>query len=268
MASLRLVIISLVAALTLVLAPNAAAIVDGKPDFEHDYVVFVGQQVVIPGGPTINTSACSGVLVAPQVVVTAAHCSFLPPGFPAVPPSWVRYAVRTGQAARFTPEAEAFGTIAVHPGFCFGGTCAGGPGGGFTNNDLAVVLIDRPLPGPYANLPKEGFAGKHFDKTKQLVAVGYGFVDPLIAGSFGTRNSVQAEAVVASDAPNFLELPIPSKAKYGTACRVDSGGAALVGNTLVGIHSVGDTSCGGPSYAYRLDTPDARSFLSQYVDLR
>lgn len=263
MASLRTLLLLTCAALVLTAAPTASAIVDGKPDVQHDYVVFVGQQVVVPGGPTFNTGACSGVLVAPTVVVTAAHCSFAPP----VPPSWVRYSIRTGQNARFTPEREVFGSIVTHPDFCFGG-CAGGAGGGFTNNDLAVVLLAEPLPGPYANLPKEGFAGKHFDKTKQLFAVGYGATDPVTGAGFGTRNWAQAEAIVAPGAPNFLELPVPSKQKYGTACRGDSGGAALIGNALVGVHSIGDTSCGGPSYATRTDTPAARSFLSQYVDLR
>ena len=61
---------------------------------------------------------------------------------------------------------------------------------------------------------------------------------------------------------------MPSKTKYGTVCVGDSGGAALVGNTLVAIHSIGDDACGGPSYAYRLDTPDAQNFLSQYLDVR
>ena len=264
MTSLRLLIGVLCAALVLAAAPTASAIVDGKPDTTHEYVVFVGQQVVVPGGPTVNTSACSGVLVAPTVVLTAAHCSFAPP----VPPSWVRYSVRTGENARFTPEQETFGTIVTHPQFCFGGSCPAGAGGGFTNNDLAVVLLNDPLPGPYANLPKEGFAGKHFEKTKQLFAVGYGATDPQTGAGFGTRNMVQAEAIVAPGAPNFLELPVPDKAKYGSVCQGDSGGAALVGNTLVGIHSIGDTSCGGPSFATRTDTAQARSFLSQYVDLR
>jgi hypothetical protein len=261
---LRLLIGSVFAALMLAVVPTASAIVGGKADESHDYVVFVGQQVVVPGGPTVNTSACSGVLVAPTVVVTAAHCSFAPP----VPPTWIRYAVRTGEDARFAPEQQVFGSIVTHPDFCFGGSCAGGAGGGFTNNDLAVVLLDDPLPGPYANLPKAGFAGNHFEREKQLFAVGYGATDPANRGAFGTRNWAQARAVVAPGAPNFLFLPVEEKEKYGTACQADSGGAALVGNTLVGVHSIGDTSCLGPSFATRTDTESARSFLSGYVDLR
>ena len=247
MASLRTLWISLLAALMLAAAPTASAIVDGSVDVERDYVVFVGQQVVVPGGPTVNTVACSGVLVAPTVVVTAAHCALMGPP---VPPSWIHWVVIRGQGTRTPDAVQVSGNFVVHPGFCIG--CPGAPEG-FANNDLAVVLLDSPLPGPYAKLPKADFVGKHFDKEKQLVAAGYGVTGPGLR-DVGTRRSAQAGA--------------PSKQKYGTACAGDSGGAALLGTMVVAVHSIGDDQCGGPSYAYRLDTPDAQSFLSNYVDVR
>lgn len=259
MASLRTLCISLLAALTLAAAPTASAIVDGSPDVERDYVVFVGQQVQLPNGVWVNGSACSGVLVAPTIVLTAAHCTLGPP--PSFPQ---RAVVRQGESI-FAPEAVAMGTFNVHPDFCI--ACPGAPDPSFANNDLAVVVLSSPLAGPYANLPKLGFAGKHFDKEKQLFAAGFGLSAPDGSG-FGLRRSAQAGAVVAAHAPNFLLLPVPSKSKYGTVCAGDSGGAALVGNTLVGVHSIGDDACGGPSFAYRLDTPDAQSFLSQFLDVR
>ena len=74
--------------------------------------------------------------------------------------------------------------------------------------------------------------------------------------------------MVAPNAPNFLLLPVPSKKKYGTVCAGDSGGAALLGTCSWRSTRSATTQCGGPSYAYRLDTPDAQSFLSKYLDVR
>ena len=150
MASLRTLFISLLAALTLAAAPTASAIVDGSVDVEHDYVVFVGQQVQSPGRARGSTPwACSGVLVAPTVVVTAAHCTLLGPS---VPPSWIRWVVIQGESTRSPEAMQVVGHVRrCIPGFCIG--CPGAPEG-FANNDLAVVLLDSPLPGPYAKLPK------------------------------------------------------------------------------------------------------------------
>lgn len=260
MASLRTLFISLLAALTLAAAPTASAIVDGTLDVEHDYVVFVGQQVQFPDGTWRNANACSGVLVAPTIVLTAAHCTLVP-----YPPDWPQRAVVRQGENIFAPEAMALGSFNVHPDFCIG--CPGAPHPDFANNDLAVIVLESPLSGPYAKLPKADFAGKHFDKEKQLVAAGFG-LSSLPGTGFGFRRSAQTGAIVASNAPNFLLLPVPSKSKYGTVCSGDSGGPALVGTVVVGVHSIGEEACGGPSFAYRLDTPDAQSFLSNYLDVR
>ena len=266
MASLRLTLLGILAALVLMAAPSASAIVGGAEDTEHPYVVFLGQQVQLPNGTTLNANACSGTLVAPTVVVTAAHCGLLPPPLNTFPQRWV---VRQGPSIA-APTAATTGTFIAHPGFCT--SCPGGPQN-FGNNDLAVVLLATPLDGPYANLPKEGWVGKHFEKSKQLVVVGYGVTQPRLVPSdpvvgLGTRRFVQSRANLLAGGENFLELPMPEKDKYGVACSGDSGGANLVGDTLVAVTSIGDLRCGGPNYAFRIDTASARAFLGQYVDLR
>jgi len=168
-------------------------------------------------------------------------------------------------------DAQVLGTFYPHPQFCIG--CAGGPPGFPANNDIAVIVLSQPLAGPYANLPKEGWVGKHFEKSKQLVVVGYGVTQPRLVPSdpvvgLGTRRFVQSRANLLAGGENFLELPMPEKDKYGVACSGDSGGANLVGETLVAVTSIGDLRCGGPNYAFRIDTASARAFLGQYVDLR
>ena len=172
--------------------------------------------------------------------------------------------MRQGESI-FAPEAAALGTYNLHPGFCIG--CPGGPEG-FANNDLAVVVLSSPLARPVRE-PSEARLRRQAlrDKEKKLARGG---IRPLCSAQHGPRHPPlgAGRRGVAPNAPNFLFLPVPSKKKYGTVCAGDSGGAALVGDTLVAVHSIGDDACGGPSYAYRLDTPDAQSFLSNYLDVR
>ncbi len=266
---LRLLIGSLFAALMLAAAPTASAIVDGKADTSHDYVVFVGQQVILPGGPPINTQACSGTLVAPTIVVTAAHCSLLPPGAPPFPlcsaPGQVfcvAYVVRQGENMR-EPDAETTAqSFARHPLFC--ATCSF-----LANHDLGVITLSAPLEGPYAKLPRPDSVAKRFRKDKQTTIVGFGTDSPgAPPSSLGPRREGKVEATLFGANPNLLELPVPSKKnRDAVACNGDSGGPLVKGRTLQAVISFGDTSCGGPTFAYRLDTDAARSFLASFLDL-
>jgi hypothetical protein len=251
MASLRILLASLLAALTLAAVPNAGAIVGGTPDPNRDFVVFVGQQFQTPDGVWRNGNACSGTLVAPKVVVTAAHCSLLPPGFPPFP---IRYMVFQGDSVA-TATASSLGQFVPHPDFCFSGTCAGGPEG-FTNNDVAVVLLDNALAGPYAELARPNSVERYFRSSPSALLVGFG--RPLLT----VRTSAMGAAHVDPTAESFLKFPGLTPP---FACQGDSGGAVLDGMTLMAVISVGDTTCDARTFAYRVDTKSAHSFLKEYV---
>jgi secreted trypsin-like serine protease len=265
MASLRLVIAGFLTLLALVGAPTASAVVNGEVDTKRDFVVLVEIQVLLPGAPGwLSPGTCSGTLVDADTVVTAAHCMFTPP----LPPgSRVRFVVNQGDSLA-EATATSTGTFISHPGFCF--PCAGGPDPTFpANNDLAVIQLDNPMPGPYAKLPKPDSAAKKFDKPKNVKVVGFGRVDPSSNAGIRIRRVADSRAqLVGPGSPNWLVAPSQAKSKYGYACGGDSGGANLVGRTLVAVTSVGDNACGGPTYLFRVDTPSALAFLGQFVDLK
>jgi hypothetical protein len=262
MANLRLVFITLLAALVLAFAPSAAAIVNGTVDSrnKYSYVVFVTE--TIPHPVTGRRIACTGTLLAPRVVVTAGHCSRDDGA-----PMQVRLGV---EAVPGSPADFYSGTFVRHPDFCAASLAGPCPNGlfGLVANDLAVVLLDRDAPGPYAKLPK----GNRFDeddKLRKLTIVGYGLTQapPPVVG-FGTRRFAKAQVHVAPGAPTFLEYPELTNDRFGMHCFGDSGGPSLRGRTILAVTSIGDDSCRGPSYAYRLDTEAARSFLANYVSLK
>jgi hypothetical protein len=230
----------------------------GTPDTERDYVSMITIEASPAPNVWLTVGLCSGTLVAPTVVVTAAHCTLVPPGFPFP----VRYSVSNADVVSFVPNRPAapgvLGTVVAHPDFCVGSAaspCEGGPEG-FTNNDLAVVLLDSPLPGPYATLPKPKSVERAYAQPAPATVAGYGIPMP------GVRQSGTAVAAVDPAAPDFLKF---AGATPPYPCRGDSGGAVLDGATLLAVISVGDTTCNARTFAYRLDQPSAFSFLNKYV---
>jgi len=267
MATLRLVLITLFGALVLAFAPTAGAIVNGTVDTrdKYSYVVFVTETTPPPG----TRIACTGTLLAPRVVVTAGHCSRADGA-----PMQVRLGV---EAVPGNPANFYSGTFVRHPNFCAGtptAPCADGLFG-FVAHDLAVITLDRDAPGPYAKLPKSNRFDRGDDDDdedgdlRKLTIVGYGLTQapPPVVG-FGTRRFAKAQVHVAPGAPTFLEYPPLTSDRFGMHCFGDSGGPSLRGRTILAVTSIGDDSCRGPSYAYRLDSEAALSFLANYVPVK
>jgi Trypsin len=247
-------LLALCAAALLGLPTSALAILGGQADGDaHPYVAFVGQL----GAPR---NACTGTLVAPTVVVTAAHCGTTR-GEP--------MAVIFGENRRVVPPSEWYlGSFRPDPEFCAG--CGEGLDGAVTH-DVAVILLERPAPGPYARLPeKNAFFRLPGGLWKELTLVGYGVeafgADGVPLPSSGLRTSAGVEAK-KSRSKEFLKLTTHTFRGLGAACFGDSGGPNLAGDTVLAINSVGDDQCQGNTYSYRLDTRAALDFLGQYVDI-
>jgi hypothetical protein len=246
MASLRLVIIAVCAALVLTAAPSATAIVGGTPDTTRTYVVFVGRLTPDSAGMRLR---CTGVLVAPTVVVTAAHCGLID----GVAPNGQPFIV--SQGPEFLMPPASLGAYFKDPAFSGGGN--GVPN--FATHDLAVIRLAGPLPGPYAQLPSLGLVDSLNGSTRVTIS-GYGFSE--IKGnqptSIGVRTSADAKLAgrgVLGD--EFLKV-------VGGVCFGDSGGPVLLGDIALAVNSFAPQPCRSTNYSTRLDTASARAFLAQF----
>jgi secreted trypsin-like serine protease len=247
-------------ALVLVAGP-AGAIANGVVD--GDGHPAVGALVVDFGDGAGRQVFCSGSAIAPEVFLTAGHCTadLAAQGISDV---WVSF------APTFTPSAPMIhGRYVTDPEF---GTK---PGNGTDTHDEAVVLLDQPAGVTPVRLPTLGLLDTTKLKGQTFTAVGYGTTRSSKTGgphAFGfdavRRSATQS---ILSLEPAWLNLSMNPSTRSGGGCYGDSGGPHFLGgadSTLeVSITITGDSGCRATDKTLRLDTTAARQFLSKYVTL-
>ena len=246
----KLIVIALFAALLLVAVP-AQAITNGAPDgTSHPNVGGLVSAVQYPDGTWLY---CSGTLISPTVFVTAAHCD-----------------EGTSQVTvTFDPAYEAgdktyTGTWHADPLFS---QKQDDP------HDLAVVVFDKPIKGiTPARLPAAGSLA-NLPGTQQFTSVGYGAyeVTNQPGGHRFLYDDVRMVAMGTLNATNpaWLRISMNPATDNGGTCYGDSGGPNFLGTTdvLAATTITGDYVCRATNVVYRLDTPSAGAFLSQFVTL-
>ncbi len=248
----RFIMLGIVAALALGVSGSALAISNGQPDSAHPYVGLVFWPD--PRNPGYG-SLCSGALVAPTVVVTAAHCA---------EPALSDFAyVFFGQSPPYARVVT--GTFHRDPGYCPG--CAPGLPG-FDTHDVAVVVLDAAVNDfGFAALPSAGLVDT-LPMNTPVDLVGYGVQARLVGGgppewdwdSFPPTRYYAPTELVASNhvhADEFIKLRANPSRGSGGVCFGDSGGPDLLGGTniILAVNSyVTNGNCAGVTYSNRVDT--------------
>jgi secreted trypsin-like serine protease len=260
------------AALLAICAP-ATAITFGE--FDGTAHPFVGSMVVsIPDEGVFQW--CSGTLIAPQVFLTASHCTAPVDSFLANNPGSAFYVT-------FDPVIDTTGLT----GTLFTGTPHTNPlygsGGGNDPHDVAVIVLDQAPPITPAELPGVGLLdamkADHSILTARFTAVGYGTTrESMQKGWQGILDNIERQHAdqsfwsLTSAWVNFSMLPTGANASGGT-CYGDSGGPHFVHqdgvetDIVVAITITGDAQCKALDKDYRVDTAGARDFLGQFVTL-
>jgi hypothetical protein len=214
-------------------AGSAASITGGAADGSaHPYA----GALVVDG-----RVACSGVLVSPNVFLTAGHCV---DGAPARVD--VTFDAQLDEASwMLTP-----GTAHLDPDYGLDKK---------DSHDLAAVVLDQPVSVIPAQLPGAGLLDSV--QPSALTSVGYGYFDTKPFVYDGLRRNAVSD--VTKLTPDLVYL----STKTGGVCFGDSGGPQLIGDTVAALTSTGNKKCTGQSASYRLDTPGARSFLARFLTL-
>jgi secreted trypsin-like serine protease len=247
-------------------APRPAlAITYGTKDGNaHPYVGMV----VFYDADGVRMYRCSGTVISPTVFLTAGHCA---EGFPDRPAA----SARIYFDAEVNTDASSFvtGTPVPNPGF------AESFGGGAIqpiSHDVAVVILDVPMAGPYGQLAPLG-------KLDQLTGPKYNNLTFDVVG-YGVQDwtpAIRAETIRYSATPkrvsynsaltgyNYIHHSSSAGAvNTGGTCNGDSGGPIFLGGTsiIVGVTSWGiDPNCAGPSIGYRTDIAESLDFLDPFL---
>jgi hypothetical protein len=197
------------------------AIIGGATDSSDVAVVAVQQ-------PSTGT-LCSGVLVAPTVVLTAAHCVF------GVPASDLQ--VLTGPDTNAPQQTLAVQGAAAYPTYDSASGLAGGV-------DLGVVYLTTPSSIP--PMPVRTDVTDAELTGASVTLIGYGLSSTTDPTTAGLRRSVVAPV------DTVCSRIITVGDADANECEGDSGGAVLLGGQLVALISSGMLDCTAPANEMRL----------------
>jgi V8-like Glu-specific endopeptidase len=264
------------AAILLMVAVSAPAPAITFGQLDGNAHPFVGSMVIsIPGAGVFQW--CSGTLIAPQVFLTASHCTQPIAQYLADHPDW-QFLVTFDPVIDTTGLVGTFytGTPHTNPQY--------GSGGQNDPHDVAVIVLDAAPPITPASLPTAGLLdtlkANHTLQSTRFTAVGYGSTrDSMKKGPQGIgetnvarQNADQSFLSLSSAWADFSMLPTGSNDSGGT-CYGDSGGPHFIHldgvetNIVAATTITGDTQCKALDKDYRMDTSSARDFLQDFVTL-
>jgi|SRR5512132_1490076 secreted trypsin-like serine protease len=254
-----------VVALAVTVMGGANAITYGQPDGNRH--PNVGAMIRLRPSDNQLRIVCSGSLISPTVFLTASHCT--------------SFVESTGQTdiwvtfdSKFTSSSTLrHGTMHTNPLY---NQSQSDP------EDIAVITLDQPVTTiTPVQLPRAGLLdAMKADgtlKDQLFTSVGYGIQEPKpgpggIAHEFPMERWYTVGQFLALNKV-WLRIAQTQATGDGGTCSGDSGGSQFLGAgddetpIQVSITITGDVQCFATNVDYRLDTPQARAFLSQYVTL-
>ncbi len=193
-----------------------------------------------PGDPAVvfvqfDGHGCSGTIIAPSTVLTAAHCSF-----------GQSYTVTTGDGQDL-PVAD----VIPNPDYVNGGDAT-------QPNDVGIIHLSQPTDITPVAYSTSALGQDAVGQTVKLVGYGY---DSHSGGGAGTKRQIE----VPIDTVTSTHFSVGDSEH--TSCHGDSGGPALLNGKIIGVTSYGFDNiqgvdmCNGAGFYSRVD--QYTDFISQ-----
>jgi hypothetical protein len=283
-----LIVAAVVLGLAVASVGIAYAITNGEPDGDaHPYVALLvfGEET---GDGFVPYWRCSGSLIAPDVILTAGHCTDGATG--------ARVWFDEGPILRGTWDPDVNPTCAGETGYPCTGDAEGTPftnpkyrspenpyGGGnglpaFSYRDVGIVVLDEDIDvGGFADLPTAGLVDTLKNKTA-LDLVGYGVqykegvgIPPYYRWT-GPRVRLYAPSELVSGkfvhSEEFIRISLNAAQGKGGTCFGDSGGPDLKGgtDTVLAVNSyVTNVNCSGVGYSSRVDIQEVLDWINSLM---
>jgi hypothetical protein len=294
------------AVLTLVLATGgiAGAVINGEPDNgRHPYVAVLALGWDTPFG-FMPLAQCSGSLIAPNLILTAGHCTAVPQAarvwFDDGPIDWGTWDPSGGgpcAGATGFPCDGLPGTTVPYPEYGIEESPYGGGNGtpAFAYRDVGLIVLDEPVEmdgiDRMAELPTPGLVDTLKNKT-DVAYVGYGaqtqakipgkylpqppprwrwtppprwFFPMTIQRMYAPTQLVSGNFVHSAE---FMRLTQNPGGGTGGICYHDSGGPNLLGDTdtVLAVNTYGtNPNCAGVIYSSRVDIPEVLDWINSFL---